>query len=334
MNTQQVRTKKLSVSIDSLFRQNYYTTEGSNFLYTLPSPIKNVIKMSITALEIPHFWYQYNNKTKSNEFTITVFNYKITDPTNSSNPPIDVPSTTYVITMPDGNYMNVDMVNFLMNYFTNVGEGLAYMFVEIDVNSGTTVFRARHPTDSRVLPSPFDPTNPYYSPTFYFTLDFRVQSDPERPIYKNFGWSMGFNKPFYTIMAHNTYSTRFTNLSKAEVVYNAFVESEMGFGSSFHNYIFLDIDDFNKGFSNDNIISCLPDSYLVGNNIIARITITSGSNSINLSSAADAILKSREYYGPVTISQLNIRLLDRYGDVIDINRNDMSFLIEFTILDQ
>ena len=181
----QLRTKKLSVSVDSLFRQNYDTTESTNFLYTLPSPIKNVIKMSITALEIPNFWYGFNSNKKSNEFTITVFNYKIQDPNNTSNPPINVPSTTYIITMPDGNYNNVDIVIFLMNYFTNVGGGLSYMIVEVDVNSGTTIFRARHLNDNRTLPSPFDPSNPYYSPTFYFTLDFRIQSDPERPIYKN-----------------------------------------------------------------------------------------------------------------------------------------------------
>jgi len=95
----------------------------------------------------------------------------------------------------------------------------------------------------------------------------------------------------------------------------------------------LDLDDNNSCFSNDGIISCLSNSYLTGNNIIARITISSAPNSINLTTASDCVFKTREYYGPVTIDTLNIRLLNRHGDVIPLNGNDFSFLIEFTILE-
>ena len=41
--------------------------------------------------------------------------------------------------------------------------------------------------------------------------------------------------------------------------------------------------------------------------------------------------KNRNYNTPVSISKLHIRLLDKYGDVIDINRNNYSLLLELTI---
>lgn len=328
------KTKITSVSIDSLFRQNYETSSSSNFIYRLPAPIKNVIKMSISAIEIPNFWYQYSNAENTNQFTITTYNYSILDPNNPHNPPIIVPSTSYTIKMPDGNYNNIEMANFLTNYFNNVGGGLAYVIVSIDTTSGKTIFRARHPTDNPLLPAPYDPSTPYYSPLFYYTLDFRIDPYPERPIYKNMGWSLGFTQPMYTVSCSNTYTTNFLAIPKTkQITYNAYVSSESAFGSSYYNYVFLDIDDNNSSFSNDGIIACLGNSYLTGNNIIARITITTAPNSINLTTAADCVFKTREYFGPITIDRLNIRLLNRYGDVIQLNGNDFSFLIEFSILD-
>jgi hypothetical protein len=79
-------------------------------------------------------------------------------------------------------------------------------------------------------------------------------------------------------------------------------------------------------------MSCLPRKYLQGNNIIARISVSSNSNSINFTSASDSIMKSRTYFGPVDISKLNIRLLDKFGELIEMNGNDFSFLIEFKFI--
>jgi hypothetical protein len=329
-----LKTKTVSLSIDTVFRDDYYNTVSSNFVLNLPEPIENVIQTSISAIEIPNFWYHYSEIEGTNDFTIIVNNYKAADPLNASNPPVLIDKSVYIIKLPDGNYNDVDMVNFLNNYFTNIGGGLAYIVVNIDINSGKTIFRARTPTDSKILPGPFDPTTPYYSPSFSYTLDFRSVTFPDRPIYINLGWSLGFTKEIYTVTSANTYSTAFMAVTGAPIItYSGYIASEAAFGSSYYNYIFLDLDDNNSSFSSDGIISYLPGKFFKGNNIIARITIASGSNSVNLSTAADFVFKTRKYYGPVTINSLNIRLLDRYGEVVNLNNNDFSFLIEFTILE-
>ena len=47
---------------------------------------------------------------------------------------------------------------------------------------------------------------------------------------------------------------------------------------------------------------------------------------------SDKIFRQRDYLGPVTIRKLNIRLLNRFGDPIDINNNDFSMALELKVL--
>ena len=212
-----------------------------------------------------------------------------------------------------------------------------YLILEIDVNSGKTIFRARHPIDDTTLPSPFDPSTPFYSPTFYFSLDFRIPN-VDRPIYRNLGWILGFKKEFYLVTPDKKLSTFFIPnsldvINNNEIIFFAYCKSESTYGNTLDNYIFLDIEDNNKNYSSDEIKAYLPGKYLKGDNILARITIDSTANSINFTSAADYITKTREYHGPVTISALKIRLLDKHGETLELNGNDFSFLIEFTTID-
>ena len=103
------KTKTISLSLDSIFRDDYYNTNSSNFTFNLPTPIKNVIKTTITSMEVPHFWYDYAEIDGTNKFIITTYNYLTPDKTNSSNPAIHIESESYQIVIPDGNYNNIDM---------------------------------------------------------------------------------------------------------------------------------------------------------------------------------------------------------------------------------
>jgi hypothetical protein len=45
-----------------------------------------------------------------------------------------------------------------------------------------------------------------------------------------------------------------------------------------------------------------------------------------------SLTKTRRYNGPVNIKKIHVRLLDRFGDVIDLNNMDYSFTLELEIL--
>ena len=334
--------KKTCVSIDSLFRQDYNDTLSTDFVYSLPAPIKNVISMKITAVEIPNFWYAFSSKNRSNEFTITVNNFYQMNTERTDTIFHNESKTTIII--PEGNYYDIDLPNLLNAYFLNTNNGLQYLICEINPNNGSTCFRARNLQDDTFLPAPYDPNTPYYSPTFHYTIDFRLQDNLDRPLYLNMGWRLGFKKAQYIISYQSIYINPFVvtgnngnsaaNNTNNSDIYYAFLKSETSYGNGIHHYVFLDIDDFNKNFTNESIRSCLGDSYLEGNNIIARITISTTSNAINLTNGADAIFKMRKYYGPVTIDTLHIRILDKFGRIVDVNGNDFSFLLEMEIANE
>ena len=162
---------------------------------------------------------------------------------------------------------------------------------------------------------------------FRSTLDFRLP-DIQRPLYLNMGWTLGFKQATYIVTNSNTYTNPFVYSENGIVTFNAYLLSECTYGNSLQEYLFLDIDDNNRSFSNDSIISCLNGSYLEGNNIIARITVNTNSNSINFTNGSDVVFKKRQYFGPVTISGLRIRILDKHGNILNMNGNDFSFFIE------
>lgn len=152
-----------------------------------------------------------------------------------------------------------------------------------------------------------------------------------RQLYKNAGWAMGFYKDVYEVDKPFVYQTRLDqNATYQPVVYNRYVESESSYGSSVIQYFFLELDDYNRNFTTNTIIAETGGGTHLGNNIIARIPITAPALNINHSHPSDLIFKQRDYFGPVKIEKLHLRLVDRYGETLDIQNNDYSVAIELT----
>ena len=152
-----------------------------------------------------------------------------------------------------------------------------------------------------------------------------------RPLYKNAGWAIGFYKHEYVVDKPYVFQSRFDqNGSYQPLVYNRYVESESSYGSALTQYFFLELDDYNRNFTSNTIIAETGGGTHLGNNIIARIPMTAPALNINYTSPSDLIFKQRDYFGPVKIEKLHLRLVDRFGDTLDIQNNDYSVAIELT----
>ena len=152
-----------------------------------------------------------------------------------------------------------------------------------------------------------------------------------RPLYKNAGWAIGFYKHEYVVDNPYVFQSRFDqNGSYQPLVYNRYVESESSYGSALTQYFFLELDDYNRNFTSNTIIAETGGGTHLGNNIIARIPMTAPALNINYTSPSDLIFKQRDYFGPVKIEKLHLRLVDRFGDTLDIQNNDYSVAIELT----
>ena len=315
----QTQTKNLC--INSKFRINYFKTDSTSFDYILPIPIEHVISMKVSCLEIPIFWYNISSKQKNNVFTIKLFNMQFNN--------LPIQDKTHTIIIEDGNYNSVAIVNYLNNYFFYNKEGLNYLLVSIGEIDAKLIFRAKHPSDNddEVI-YPFDSTNNYYSPDFSFQIIFNDTSFCDIPhnqmllYFKSSANILGFKLNQYTVTRTNVHYNYSINNK-----YEAYLESEFPYGNYQNDYLFLEVNDYHNNFTTNSVISLVSHNNYVSDNIIAVIPITGGSNAIN-----DGINKSREYFGPIKLSKLSIRILNQYGEVLDLNGYNYFTILEITQL--
>jgi hypothetical protein len=152
-----------------------------------------------------------------------------------------------------------------------------------------------------------------------------------RPLYKNAGWTMGFYNDIYEVTKPYVVQGRVNPLGTYEpTIYGRYVESESSYGSSIVQYYFLEVDDYNRNFTTNTIVAETGNGTNLGNNIIARIPLTTAALNINYLNPSDMIFKQRDYFGPVKIEKIHLRLVDRFGETLDIQNNDYSLAIELT----
>jgi hypothetical protein len=313
------KTTKRVLSIDSLFRKNYQSTKSTDFTYTLPDPINKVTSLKISSIEFPNSWYMFSSETGSNSFIITLYNCPVPDDVPEQYPPVIVNT----ITIPDGNYRSDLLANSINNIFSNKRNGLEYLYFDINEVNAKTTFRTKLQGDDNRNLYIIDPD---LNSDFYFTIDFDVNT---KPLYKNAGWMLGFKQPFYTVK-NSVYLPKIVSdvAPFKESMYYWFLESEAGYGNAIQNYVFLEIDDFNRNSTANTFFSKTVNDAYLGNNIMGRITVTSGINTIVTMDGGNRLFKTREYFGPIRLEKLHIRLIDKYGDPVNLEGNDFSFMLE------
>jgi hypothetical protein len=147
---------------------------------------------------------------------------------------------------------------------------------------------------------------------FMFELNFQTDrygnEDSNTPLPLKLGWILGFRNGKY--------------------INNQNYVSESIVNTNVMNYVYLVIDDYNTSVSN-NFYSVF-NSSLLNKNILARISLQSGTFDILLQNNLNLITPEREYFGPVNINNFNVQLLDTYGRIVDLNNMDFSSCLTLT----
>ena len=317
LNPVERKTITKVICIDTLFRNNYLITKSTDFSTILPDPIYNVISMRLISLDFPNMWHAFSSEICNNIFVI--YTYNITG----------LPDTKHIITIPDGNYSSAGLTTSLNNLFSNMKQGLEFLYAEVNEFTSKTLFRAKDFGDSGLPFYPYDPNNVQYSPNFYFKLIFDVNP---KSLFKNAGWMLGFRKKEYSVSIDN-FCVDGISYENKMITYKGLIESESSYGNAINDYIFFEVNDFNKNFTTNTLTSLLmSDNSYIGNNILARITINNSYYHIINNNVGDNVFKQRDYFGPVNIEKLSFRMLNKYGDVINLLENNYSFALEFTTL--
>jgi hypothetical protein len=289
--------------------------------------------MTLCDLELPSTFYPISASYQNNYFWIKTTNFL-----NEEH--------FYYILIPDGNYYFQTLITNLNNIFTNlkinlsmsfdlnynnvggVGEGTGLTKIGIltikdisgniaddgldgikhfEINFNASIIPNQ--TKSIGPDTAFVPSN--YSDYYYIPnpLDYK----------QLFGWILGFRKPFYTGQTR-----------VIDDISQLFYISESVLDLTGPKYLFLVIDDFNKSM-NINFLSASVKG-LLKDNIIARISQKGQLFSIQSQNDFSVYAEPRYYYGPVNITKIQIRLVDEFSRLVDLNRSDFSFTLRLTTI--
>lgn len=124
------------------------------------------------------------------------------------------------------------------------------------------------------------------------------------------GWNLGYQRPLY----------------EGTIAYTADTIIE----PATVRYLFLAIDDYHNS-GNNHFLSAFQKSVL-NPNILARISVKGTYFSLVMENDLNIVSEPRQYFGPVDIQRLRIRLFDEYGRVVDMNNANFSFCLNFKLL--
>ena len=206
---------------------------------------------------------------------------------------------SYIRTIPDGNYTPSQLQGQISNALS-IG---APDFASIPNTNKTTITNIAQ-----------DGTNNNY--TIYWDRD--ILGNLQRNNFKSsLGWSLGFRQTSYNVNFDTNTGNSVTSEGVVDV-YNI-------------RYLFLVVDEFRS--SNPNSFLSPLASSMVSKNILARITLNPAFypyGSILTANTFNGLLLSdqRVYAGKTDIQNLQISLVDEYGNVVDLNGVDFSFCLE------
>ena len=273
------------LNIDTRFRDNYFSSQSTNYNLELPVKFTGTLSMLLTAIELPTCFYVISKQLGNNFFSIKI------PETNESK----------IIEIQDGNYSNTELMNYINSILKSEDGLLKYIYFSVNItssNSGNGNVIVGINSDAPQL--------------FIFTLDFQTDKygseDNNTPLPLKFAWLLGFRNGQY-INNYTYVSEGIINLTGPK-------------------YIYLVVDDFNNNVINSFYAAF--NSSLLNKSVIARITLPLTSVGITNTFTQNnftTVTYPREYLGPVDIQKLQIKLLDEYGRILDLNNMDYSFCL-------
>jgi hypothetical protein len=166
------RTIRKNLNIDTKFRENYFTSSASNFNFSLPINMNDVLQMQLASIELPTTFYVISKQYGNNFFTITV---------NTS---------TTIINIPDGNYEQTTIMNAINNQLILAGAPYDQVVFIINLTNGKTGTGQTLVGFSALSGNTVLELN--------FQADRFGISDRNTPLPLKFGWLLGFRNGIYT----------------------------------------------------------------------------------------------------------------------------------------
>jgi hypothetical protein len=334
------------LNIDTKFRDTLTITQSSDFTIQLTTKLNKVVSMELSAIEIPISFYSISQHNGNNYLYIKLYytkniaeniaeniaihvhvncdkEYDNDDDTNgcqhddnndNEDDDDDVNSIfeiEKIFIIPDGNYTAIDLINKLNNIISpkdpdsnilNPDDIFSYLNFNLDVNeNGSGSGKVWVETVGLLS---------HLIKKIHFDFTKNINGIPDSTnIATRLGWSLGFHRAYYD----------------GDIYY----EGESVIDCKNTRYIYLSIDDFNKN-ANNPFISVFNQSIL-NDDVLARISIE-GSLGLIKDNKINFVTEPRQYFGPVDIQRLRIRLFDEFGRILQMNGANYSFCLKLNLL--
>jgi hypothetical protein len=309
-------------------RNDFYATTASNSTYDLPATWKNVISISLSSVTVPNVMYAFNFEEGTDQIYIEEDNTGISG----------------IVTIPAGNYSAFDLVvagvysilpeasfpealtkaiNDQLGTYSGVPP-VGRFKVTIDIsnrkttitnstNTFTMITLGRDPYNdpNGVTKNPTQQSclNPYSNKIF---IDYGVNPPPrERIPPAQYASTMGFLMGFRNI----TYGG-----SKSYT-------SESIFNNIYSDYLYFCLDDYTGSQPLTNTYG-IGGGSMLKENILGVIPISSNLFVPTFDNGSNFIYKKREYFGPVDISRVSIKLINQKGNIVNLHQTNFNFAIQ------
>lgn len=200
-----------------------------------------------------------------------------------------------LIVLPDGDYTETNNTDFGRALIDKINELLvaaSLTNISYDISYNKSLF-----TNSSLTTS--------------YTIEFAVDSTGNfnKNLFKSrLGYIIGFRQPSVTLSANST------------LLSNVFVNL-MG-----PKYLFLAVQELNGQGNENSFVSYLPYSQ-INPNILARLSMDGVKYSFNTMHIKDITSDTRKYSGKKDIQRINVKLLNEFGQIMDLNGHDVSFCL-------
>ena len=168
-------------------------------------------------------------------------------------------------------------------------------------------------------------------PSNYKPLAFSINFNPTNTIVENsIGWILGFRQ----YINDNEFISPKIDFNSCfcrdEINFLGYIEANSPYGDAENTYNYLYVDDF-VGNYKDSLNVATNNSYLT-KSLLAKIQMdTSFYNVqyINTSGENSILEKKREYFGPVNIRKLHFKIIDKFNNIIDLEKSNYSLTLQF-----
>jgi len=293
-------------------RNDFFNTISSNSNYDLPVKWRDVISISLSSASIPNVMYAFNPDAGTNQMYIEE----------------DGTGLSGIVTLPEGNYspykagvifINLAEASFPDELEKEINEQILgitnpalYRFkVSINLsNRRTTISNTTYTFSMRSLDRhPSTRCSTYGNSIFVDYGDYIPEKInlPLANYLQTMTYLMGFRELFY--YGQKSYT------------------SESIFSNSYSNYLYFVLEDYTNSQTASNTYGILGNGILE-NNILAVIPISSSTFATTFDNNANFIYKKREYFGPVDISRISIKLLNQKGNVVNLHGAEFDFTLQ------